>query len=192
MNNNKIVSGILIMLAAIVLNTPDTHCQAGIVSFSFDDGLASVYTHALPVLKQNRQVATIGITYAYCVYGGREFMTIQQILSLQQQGWEVASHGLTHSNPKKIPTLYSEEKISGWAAEDKKLNMYRAPYAYAAIAGLLDGSSIMKPADSLAALRKAPGSYYLDEREQPAVRAFGRPGASRQACYPLGLLPAGN
>jgi hypothetical protein len=86
----------------------------------------------------------------------------------------VASHGLTHSNPKKIPRIYSEEKIADWKIAEKKMNIYRAPYAYAAVAGLLDGSSIMKPADSMDALCKAPGSYYLDERSsQLYVRPAG-------------------
>jgi len=119
-------------------------------------------------------VATIGITYAFCVYGGKEFMTIQQILELQRQGWEVASHGLTHSNPKKIPTVYSQEKITGWEKEDKKLNIYRAPYAYENVAGLLDGSSIMNAAASMDALRQSPGSYYFDsQRGQLYVRPAG-------------------
>jgi len=164
MTKKKTVFGILIMLSAITLLMSGTRCQAGMVSFTFDDGLASVYSHALPVLKQNRQVATIGITYAYCVYGGKEFMTIKQILDLQGQGWEVASHGLTHSNPKKIPKLYSEEKITGWEKEDKKLNIYRAPYAYENVAGILDGSSIMNAAASMDALRQSPGSYYFDSQ----------------------------
>jgi len=78
----------------------------------------------------------------------------------------VASHGLTHSNPKKIPKLYSEEKITGWETEDKKLNIYRAPYAYENIAGLLDGGSVMNAAASLSVLAKAPCSYYFDVRRR--------------------------
>jgi len=174
MTKKKIVFGILIMLSAVTLPMAGTRCQAGMVSFTFDDGLASVYSHALPVLKRNRQVATIGITYAFCVYGGNEFMSSKQILALQQQGWEVASHSLTHSNPKKIPERYSDEKINGWTAEDKKLSIYRAPYAYENVAGLLDGDSIMKAAASMDALRQYPGSYYFDgQRGQLYVRPAG-------------------
>jgi peptidoglycan/xylan/chitin deacetylase (PgdA/CDA1 family) len=165
---------IMLAAAACAYLLSAAYCRAGMVSLTFDDGLASVYTRALPVLKENHQVATIGITYAFCVYGGSDFMTVKQILALQREGWEVASHGLTHSNPKKIPTLYSQEKLTGWTVVDKKQNIYRAAYAYENVAGILDGTSIMKAAASLDALRQSPGSYYFDERRgQLYVRPAG-------------------
>ena len=174
MAHKKICYILVALLAAVSVHLAGERCQAGMVSLTFDDGLASVYTHALPVLKRNHQAATIGITYAYCVYGGKEFMTIKQILALQGQGWEVASHGLTHSNPKKIPKSYSEEKITGWETEDKKLNIFRAPYAYENIAGLLDDGSVMQAAASMDTLRRVPGSYYFDgQRRQLYVRPAG-------------------
>jgi len=178
MAQKKLLSIILVLLAAFSALVAVERCQAGMVSFTFDDGLASVYTRAFPVLKRNRQAATIGITYAFCAYGGKDFMTIKQILALQEQGWEVASHGLTHSNPKKIPKLYSEEKITGWETEDKKLNIYRAPYAHENIAGLLDGGSVMNAAASLSALGNAPGCYYFDDRSR---QLYVRPAAPGRA-----------
>ncbi len=178
MAQKKLLSLIMVLLAALSAAAAGERCQAGMVSFAFDDGLASVYTHALPVLKRNRQAATIGVTYAFFAYGGKDFMTIKQIRALQEQGWEVASHGLTHSNPKKIPKLYSEEKITGWETEDKKLNIYRAPYAYENIAGLLDGGSVMNAAASLRALGNAPGCYYFDDKRK---QLYVRPSAPGRA-----------
>jgi len=165
---------ILLLASVCTVHMSGAYCHAGMVSFTFDDGFASVYTHALPVLKHNHQVATIGIVYAWCAYGGNEFMSSKQVLALQQQGWEVASHSLTHSNPQKIPARYSDEKITGWTAEDKKLSIYRVPYAYENVAGLFDGDSIMKPAASMDALRQSPGRYYFDsQRGQLYVRLAG-------------------
>jgi len=174
MDRKKIFLIIVLVTAVCTIHMSGAYCRAGMVSLTFDDGLASVYTRALPVLKRNHQVATIGITYAFCVYGGSEFMSSKQILALQREGWEVASHGLTHSNPKKIPTLYNQEELTGWTVEDKKLNIYRASYAYENVAGLLDGTSIMKAAASMDALRQSPGSYYFDgQRGQLHVRPAG-------------------
>ncbi|MCX5901942.1 MAG: polysaccharide deacetylase family protein [Proteobacteria bacterium] len=178
MVRKKIFLIIVLVTAVCTIHISGACCQAGMVSFTFDDGLASVYTKALPVLKRNHQVATIGIIYFFCVYGGGEFMSSKQILALQQQGWEVASHSLTHSNPKKIPERYNDEKITGWTAEDEKLSIYRAPYAYEHVGGLLDGGSIMKPAASMDALRQSPGSYYFDSQHG---QLYVRPAGSAQS-----------
>src|SRR5512139_1806585 len=112
-------------------------CQAGMVSLTFADGLASVYKNAYFILKKNNQVATIGIPYAFLMSGSHEYMDIKQIIALQQQGWEVASHGLTHSPASKNPVSYGEEKITAWSVYDKKRNIYRTRYNYKDVSGLL-------------------------------------------------------
>jgi len=47
--------------------------SAGMVSLTFDDGLASVYKYAYPILKNNNQLPLIGIT---CVFLCPEVMSI--------------------------------------------------------------------------------------------------------------------
>ena len=141
------------------------------VSLTFDDGLASVYKYAYPILKKNNQVATIGITYI--MSGSHEYMDIKQILALQQQGWEVASHGLTHSPASKNPILYSEEKITAWSVYDKKLNIFRTRYNYKDVAGLLENGKVMQVVTVLNGGDYSPGSYYFDrQNKQLYIKPF--------------------
>jgi len=164
--------GFLVFLILCTLST--RHCQAGMVSLSFDDGLASVYKYAYPILKKNNQVATIGITYSFFVSGSAEFMDSKQILALQEKGWEVASHGLTHSPGSKIPISYSDEKLTAWAVYDKKQNIYRTHYKYKDVAGLLeDNNKVMQEVTVLNGGDYSPGSFYLDSKnKQLYVKPF--------------------
>jgi hypothetical protein len=143
------------------------------VSLTFDDGLASVYKYAYPILKENNQVGTIGITYAFLMSGSPEYMDIKQILALQQQGWEVASHGLTHSPATKNPILYSEEKITAWSVYDRKQNIYRTRYNYKDVAGLLENGKAMQEVTVLNGGDYSPGSYYFDrQNKQLYIKPF--------------------
>ncbi len=161
-NNGKFMFLALLIACAPVAN----QCQAGMVSLTFDDGLASVYKYAYPILRNNRQVATIGITYAFLVSGDRSYMDMNQILSLQRAGWEVASHGFTHSPSPKIPLLYSDEEISGWEVYDKTMHIYRTRYKYPDIAGLFDNGILMKAVTALNGTAYKPGQYYLDRQNK--------------------------
>lgn len=162
-----------LLLALFIITVSGMNSQAGMVSLVFDDGLASVYRYAYPILKNNNQVATIGITYAFLMSGQKEFMDIEQILSLQQEGWEVASHGLTHSRSTEMPMLYGEEKIKNWAAWDKKLKIYHVNYKYKSVAGLFDNNRIMNEVSPFNQEEWLPGSYYLDRQNgQLFVKPF--------------------
>ena len=78
MARKELIFGFLLTLIAFTISA--RHCQAGMVSLTFDDGLAGVYKYAYPILKKNNQVATIGITYGFLMSGSHEYMDIQQIL----------------------------------------------------------------------------------------------------------------
>ena len=171
MAHNKIIFGFLLALVAFTVSA--RHCQAGMVSLTFDDGCASVYKYAYPILKKNNQVATIGITYGFLMSGSHECMDIKQILALQQQGWEVASHGLTHSRATKNPILYSEEKITAWSVYDKKRNIYRTRYNYKDVAGLSENGKVMQEVTVLNGGDYSPGSYYFDrQNKQLYIKPF--------------------
>ena len=171
MARNKITFGFLFVLIAFTVCA--RHCQAGMVSLTFDDGLASVYKYAYPILNKNNQVATIGITYAFFIAGSAEFMDSKQILALQEKGWEVASHGLTHSPGAKIPVTYSDEKLTAWKVYDKKQNIYRTRYKHEDVAGLLENGKLMQEVTVLHGGDYSPGSFYLDHKnKQLYVKPF--------------------
>jgi len=171
MARKEFIVGFLLTLIAFTISA--RHCQAGMVSLTFDDGLASVYKYAYPILKNNNQVATIGITCGFLMSGSHEYMDIKQILALQQQGWEVASHGLTHSPASKNPILYSEEKITAWSVYDKKRNIYRTRYNYKDVAGLSENGKVMQVVTVLNGGDDSPGSYYFDrQNKQLYIKPF--------------------
>ena len=182
--NKNILLGLLLALFAFTVSY--RHCQAGMVRLTFDDGLASVYKYAYPILKKNNQTATIGITYAFFISGSKDYMDRKQLLELQEQGWEVASHGLTHNPATDIPMLNSEEKITGWRVWDKKQNIYRTRYEYKRIMVLFDNGKLMKAVSPSNEVEPAPGSYYFDRPNKYLyVKPFAAGKGSKLNIYTL-------
>lgn len=77
------------------------------VVFSFDDGRADTFTNAFPILRKYGFAATVNITtdfinnphnYKNFKSAGNMAMTWDEILTLQENGWEIASHAHTHTN----------------------------------------------------------------------------------------------
>jgi peptidoglycan/xylan/chitin deacetylase (PgdA/CDA1 family) len=82
------------------------------VLVTFDDGFASVYEHAFPVLKRHRQRATIFMTpdrdspnFRFYAHRDRP-LTDDQLHELQAGGVDIESHGLTH---RSLPDLDDRE-----------------------------------------------------------------------------------
>ena len=75
----------------------------GLISINFDDGLLSAYTLAAPIMKE---YGFKGTAYIYTQPQNEqepgyyeEFMSWDQVVSLQNNfGWEIGSHGYTHSD----------------------------------------------------------------------------------------------
>lgn len=66
----------------------------GLVTFMFDDGNVSDYTIMKPVFDAKKEVAVSAIVTDWIGKDG--FMTLSQILELQNAGWEIASHTKSH------------------------------------------------------------------------------------------------
>ncbi len=74
-----------------------TQAAGAMVSITFDDGFASTYEHALPVLNANGLTATAFITTGNI--GENRFMTWNQVVDLQNgHGWEIGGHSVNHPN----------------------------------------------------------------------------------------------
>ena len=86
---------------------------------SFDDGYYSLYQHAMPALKKNNFTATLFLTTN--TIGKKNFdsipdivpaslpaddrpLTWQEIKTMQQNGWSIQSHSITHSDNSKLDT----------------------------------------------------------------------------------------
>ena len=138
-------------------------CQAGMVTITFDDGLIGTYKYAFPILRQHSQEATIAVIYSRLTEKNDDYMTTEQVLELQKNGWEVASHSLTHKRPNDIPKYYSDEPIDGWRVDNKKKYTFQANYEYPFIACLLeDGGLDLKEVNTIDEVAATPASFYFD------------------------------
>ncbi len=133
------------------------------VSLVFDDGLQSVYQYAFPVLAHYGLPATVGIIANRVDSGDPDFMTEKDIHTLEDAGWEVASHSLTHKRPIDIPKFYAEEKCLNLRPVAGQRAMYEAKYRYEELAGLTENGRLLKERASGKSVRQERGSYYFDE-----------------------------
>uniref|UniRef100_I2PZH9 Putative xylanase/chitin deacetylase n=1 Tax=Desulfovibrio sp. U5L TaxID=596152 RepID=I2PZH9_9BACT len=152
------------VLAAVFLLQPFSGIgRAGMVSLVFDDGLESVYQYAFPVLSHLGLAATVGIIANRVDSGDPDFMTESQIRELQDAGWEVASHSLTHKRPIDIPKFYAEEKCLNLKPVKGQRALYEAKYKYEELAGLMENGRLLKERASGSSVKGEAGSYYFDE-----------------------------
>lgn len=101
------------------LSKNDTERKKLIVC-TFDDGYTNLESIVLPILSKYNFTATVFVCTdliglnndwnnkdAVC----RNHLTIKQLHSLNNNGWEIASHGLTHRNMLRLNDLEVEEEL---------------------------------------------------------------------------------
>lgn len=102
--------------------------MAKYVVFSFDDGRADTFTNAFPILNKYGFAATVNITtdfinnphtYKNFKSAGNMAMTWDEILTLQENGWEIASHAHTHINDGEDIKISLEELEKHGVKTDK-------------------------------------------------------------------------
>jgi peptidoglycan/xylan/chitin deacetylase (PgdA/CDA1 family) len=134
----------------------------GMVTLTFDDGLVSVHKYAFPILKRRKQVAVAGIVANRVISGDDDYMNRQQVRDLQDAGWEIASHSLSHVRPISIPGLYSQERIQGWVADPQHPDTYQAEYLFDIITGMYQDGKALVEVGKLGDIYHHPGTYYFD------------------------------
>jgi hypothetical protein len=134
----------------------------GMVTFSFDDGIISSYQNGLPILKSRGQLATAGIVASRVTSGNEDYMTVDHVRELAKNGWEIASHSLTHTRPIQIPKTYDQEPISGFCVDEKGHDHFHAQYDYDLIAGLYQDDKPMSEVENVQQLIDTPGTYWYD------------------------------
>lgn len=100
-----------------MLNVAPKETARPLVTFIDDDGAESVYTRLKPIFESKGVPCTVAIVSDWVgkenvgAQGNLKAMNREQILELQDMGWEVASHEKTHQAMQDVtdyPTLYSE------------------------------------------------------------------------------------
>lgn len=77
-----------------------------VISITFDDGISTIYDHALPYMQEKNMVGTIFVnTETIDTVGHMTTPNLKEFVSL---GWEVGSHGHTHSD---MTTLTQEQLV---------------------------------------------------------------------------------
>jgi peptidoglycan/xylan/chitin deacetylase (PgdA/CDA1 family) len=137
--------------------------QAGMVSLVFDDGLQSIYQYAFPILTHFGLPATVGIIANRVESGDPDFMDKKELTELQDAGWEVASHGLTHKRPVDIPRFYADEKCLKLRPVNGRHGLFEGKYRFEELSGLMENGRLLKERSSGQAVAAEAGTYYFDE-----------------------------
>ena len=98
----------------------------GTVMFRFDDGYASVYDLAYPVLSAAGMTATCYVNSA--TIGTANYMTEEQIIELYGAGWDIANHTATHANLTTLTEAQQETELATCAAYLDGLGLTRASH----------------------------------------------------------------
>lgn len=127
---NKIVSVFFILagLTVFVLQQSmpvqaQTSTGGAKVSFTFDDGFLSTYTHALPVLSARNVKATLYVTSGFINSGVTDdynlpAMSWSQVQSLQNDyGWEIGGHTYTHLELPTLTTAQVQQQLASSSAD---------------------------------------------------------------------------
>ena len=83
-------------------------------------------------------------------------------MELQDAGWEVASHSLTHKRPIDIPRYYADEKCLDLRPVSGRRGLFEAKYRYEELAGLMEGDRLLKERSLGKIVAAEPGTYYFD------------------------------
>src|SRR5512135_523416 len=139
--NRRRFLGVLSALGAVwafpaQLYAGEPRLPKGMVTFVFDDGIVTNYTYSLPILKKRGQVATAGLVVNRLLSGNSDYMNVDQARELARNGWEIASHSMTHSRPVQIPKTLEQEIITGWRSDEQDTDHYQALYDYDRVASL--------------------------------------------------------
>ena len=86
-----------------------TLAHSGIVSFTFDDCMESVYTEGFRVLEPYDVRCTVYITTSYVGQPG--YVTISQLGDLHDAGWEIGGHTVNHPRLPDLPDYMALREI---------------------------------------------------------------------------------
>lgn len=111
------------------------------VAITFDDGHSTVYTNAYPRMKKLGMVGTLCITTDWIGDAGR--MTWDQVLEMEADGWEIASHSVDHASLTAITLsqVIDELELSKaalYANGVRKVRGFVPPYGLYDAAGLAE------------------------------------------------------
>lgn len=100
------------------------------LTYAFDDGGRSIYNNAYPILESYNQKGVVYAISERVTDYYETFISHEQLLLMQDNGWEVGSHTVSHSRLTQLPKYYENEVLSDWEKISVYENTYRVSYEY--------------------------------------------------------------
>jgi peptidoglycan/xylan/chitin deacetylase (PgdA/CDA1 family) len=91
--------------------TPPPSTSGGVITITFDDGFATTYTNAYPVLKGLGLVADAAVNPTPIDEGWGDYMTPPQVRELSANGWAIVSHTMDHADLTTLSAGAMEAEI---------------------------------------------------------------------------------
>ena len=172
------------LLAALVAACPLSAEPAALFTYVFDDGFSSDAVISREFADQGA-VACSAITTDWI--GTDDHLSVAQIRGLQEAGWEILSHTLSHPHLPRLspPQIEQELRGSRETLESLGVNVSSLVYPYnqssAAVEGIArryyrsargGGYAMNTPATDPYALRSFPFTHNLEKIERAIDRAY--------------------
>jgi len=104
--------------------------EAAMLTFTFDDGSRSTYATAYPIMKKyNKTGVVYAISRRVADYYDN-YIHADQFREMQDNGWEIGSHTVSHRRTTQLPRTYDDEILNGWEKVSGYQNTYRVQYNY--------------------------------------------------------------
>jgi peptidoglycan/xylan/chitin deacetylase (PgdA/CDA1 family) len=153
---------------------PATPFATGMVTLTFDDGLASQYKTALPMLTAAALPATFAIITSYPAALDPNYMSWADIQKLKAAGFEIAAHTRTHPSLTELTSTQAQQEISGAVSDLVAQNLGPTTFVYPYGA---ENTAVEKMVKDTGIMIGARGSYF----------GMNAPFSNRYAAYDIRL-----
>jgi len=106
------LAGVLILLFLFGIYYPYFEkFDKGYLTICFDDGYISTYNYSFPLMKEYNFKGVLYLISELNEFEGRELMSFSQAKEMQDYGWEIGSHTLTHQDLRSLNPEEAEAEI---------------------------------------------------------------------------------
>ncbi len=104
----SIFLGVIVFIDATNFDNPrNDSC----LSFTFDDRLESHYDNVYPLLKERNFGGTFFVIMNLTQFEDRDLMSIEEMMEMQDNGFEIGSHTLTHQKSTELEAKELEKEL---------------------------------------------------------------------------------
>lgn len=116
--NRIIIGSVFIILSFLIVvgyifsqETPSNLNQVGCLSLTFDDGLKNHYDVVYPMLKGRGFNASFFVIANMETHESEEIMSFDNLLEMQENGFEIGSHSISHPYFTKLSESEAENEL---------------------------------------------------------------------------------